>query len=163
MDNVSIPDVKYNEPKDAVVSKPKRFTPRHHIQSLTTSRPKTGLVSNESRKVPVIAPSPVSTTSTVAPHVPIPTRGGFVPIPSIRVARTTSTTVKPVRAVKSIKVTKPTKRLAAAASAYNVQTLKPLRSNSADAGLFVDRPKTTGYRGKVKFDLMKSQLSPGYE
>lgn len=102
---------------------------RNHIQSLTTSRPKTNYSNNivaESQKQPVVITAPQSTdTQFIVPSVVLPNSS----LPkTVRVNKskgsTTSTTVKPSRnSPRSIK----------------------------DDTKFIDKPKVSGYRGSVKF------------
>ena len=102
---------------------------RNHIQSLTTSKPKTNysnIFVAESQKQPVVITAPQSTdTQFIVPSVqlqdnPIPKNVRF----NKTKGTTTTTTVKPSRnSPRSIK----------------------------DDTKFIDKPKVSGYRGSVKF------------
>lgn len=109
---------------------------RNHIQSLTTSRPKTNYSNHyvaESQKQPVVIKAPQTTdTQYILPSVVLQSN---LNLKNVRINKTrgttttTSTTIKPSRnSPRSIK----------------------------DDTKFIDKPKVSGYRGSVKFGATKT-------
>lgn len=110
------------------VTKAKRNPPRHHIQSLTTSKPKTQ--ATPSRNIATEEPSKLDISTETFGKVSF-AYGSEVPS---RLRSTTTTT-----------------------ATTTTTTIKPSRNFARETAKYVDKPKATGYRGSVKFGQTTTQ------
>lgn len=133
LDNVSIPDNKITDTNDLSSGRKqhsRQFVPRHHIQSLTTTRPKI-----QSRNQNPVTDSVTENSKTVEsvasekPQRPTKYQGAASFISSTIVSARGTT---PASSVKSKHV--------------------PRSSNTSK---YVDTPRVTGYRGSIKFNSQK--------
>lgn len=125
LNSMVLPDSGMSGSHDApkLVVKAKRNPLRHHIQSLTTSKPKS--YAEPSRNFATEAPTKLDISTETFGKMSSYSYGSELSsrLRSTSTAKTTTTTT----------------------------TIKPSRNFARDTSKFVDRPKATGYRGSVKF------------